>query len=155
MHSDFEKTDEVPDRTTAETEPAEKQTVTPDCAEETVTTATEESSDMAEENALKVIKEVSHIDVSSLPEGYNYAFEEPAQISKVTEYLNGLHLISGYSENPDEYDGMTWVVELSNKDGVKQTIYLFGNMFVRADAGPWFKLDYEEAEAFEKVLGKQ
>ena len=151
----FEKTDAVPERTTAETESVEKQTVTPDCAEETVTTATEESSDMAEENALKVIKEVSHIDVSSLPEGYNYAFDEPAQISKVTEYLNGLHLISRYSENPDEYDGMTWVVELSNKDGVKQTIYLFGNMFARADAGPWFKLDYEEAEAFEKVLGKQ
>lgn len=63
----------------------------------------------------------------------------------IVEYLSNLTLISNFPENPDEYSGMTWVIEVEYSDGDSTTIYHFGNMFIRADDGPWYKMDYEEA----------
>ena len=49
---------------------------------------------------------VKKISVTSQPEGYDYSFSgDDAQ--SVVNYLSELNLTSEYSENPDEYGGMT------------------------------------------------
>ena len=96
-------------------------------------------------------KEVIRIDVRHLPESASmeYHFSEKEQIRQITDYLSGLHLISDYPENPDHYSGGTWVITLSHADGSTQTIYHFGNMFIRSEEGPWYKMSYEEASRFD------
>lgn len=95
----------------------------------------------------KVIK----VNVSSLPEGYDYTFTHEST-KKITDYLSKLDLISDYSENPNEYGGLTWVISLEYDDNSKLTIYHFGNMFIKTDGGSWYKMSYNEADRFNKLL---
>ena len=69
-------------------------------------------------------------------------------------YLTGLNLISDFEENPDQYGGMTWVIALDYKDGTTETVYHFGNMFIRNSGGPWYKMTYEQASAFDSLLAE-
>ncbi len=94
---------------------------------------------------------VKNISVSSLPEGYNYSYTgENAQA--IVDYFTELDLISDFEENPDEYSGMTWVIVLEYEDGSKETIYHFGNMFIRTNGGSWYKMTFEQASAFDSLL---
>ncbi len=96
---------------------------------------------------------VSQVEVSSLPEGYHYSFSGKAA-ETVREYISALHLKAHFKESPELYGGMTWVIRLVYEDGNEQTIYHFGNMFIREESGRWFRMEYEEAAAFESLLGK-
>lgn len=90
---------------------------------------------------------VERVEVRSLPEGYAYAFaEEDAEA--IVAYLAGLHLRSDFPENPDGYTGMTWVISLAYEDGEEETVYHFGNLFIRTEDGPWYQMKYEEANRF-------
>ena len=105
----------------------------------------------AESNQLLAKGNVIKIDVSSLPESYNDSFDgEDAQA--ITNYLSSLNLESSFEEDPDEYTGMTWVISLKYEGGDTVTVYHFGNAFIRADQGPWYKMTYEEASRFESLL---
>ena len=95
---------------------------------------------------------VSRAVVSSLPEGYYYRFSGEAA-ETVRDYISALHLKTHFKESPESCGGMTWVICLVFEDGKEQTIYHFGNMFIREESGRWFKLEYEEAAAFESLLG--
>ena len=89
--------------------------------------------------------------VSSLPEGYYYSFSgEDAEA--VRDYICALHLKSHFKESPESCGGMTWVICLVFEDGKEQTIYHFGNMFIREESGRWFRMEYDEAAAFESLL---
>lgn len=87
---------------------------------------------------------------SSLPGGNSYSFDDDAY--KVADYLTGLKLSSDFSENPDEYDGMTWVITVTYVDDYVDTIYHFGNMFIRNENGSWYKMDYDEAVKFDSII---
>jgi len=101
---------------------------------------------LAEGNVIK-------IDVSSLPEGYNYTFDgEDAKA--ITEYLSNLNLDSKFEENPNEYDGMTWVISLEYDNGEILTVYHFGNMFIRSEKGSWYRMTYDEASRFDALLNE-
>jgi len=91
---------------------------------------------------------VINIDVSSLPEGYNYSFSG-ADAKAIIDYLSTLNLESNFEENPNEYDGMTWVISLKYENGDTLTIYHFGNMFIRVKGGSWYKMTYDEASRFD------
>ena len=105
----------------------------------------------AEEDALLQAGDVTRVSVSSLPEGYAYAYEgEDARA--IADYLDDLSLQSRFTENPDEYTGMTWVISLSYADGRAVTVYHSGNMFIRAEDGPWYRMEYEEADRFNTLL---
>ena len=91
------------------------------------------------------------IDVSSLPEGYNYSFSG-ADAKAIIDYLSTLNLESNFEENPNEYDGMTWVISLKYENGDALTIYHFGNMFIRVKGGSWYKMTYDEASRFDTLL---
>ena len=94
---------------------------------------------------------VINIDVSSLPEGYNYSFSG-ADAKAIIDYLSTLNLESNFEENPNEYDGMTWVISLKYENGDVLTIYHFGNMFIRVKGGSWYKMTYDEASRFDTLL---
>ena len=96
---------------------------------------------------------VVNIDVSSLPEGYNYSFSgEDAK--GIIDYLSNLNLESNFEENPNEYGGMTWVISLKYESGDTLTLYHFGNMFIRSEKGSWYKMAYEEANRFDTLLAE-
>jgi len=94
---------------------------------------------------------VINIDVSSLPEGYNYSFNQ-ADAKAIIDYLLTLNLESNFEENPNEYGGMTWVISLKYENGDTLTIYHFGNMFIRVNGGSWYKMTYDEASRFDTLL---
>ena len=97
---------------------------------------------------------VNKISVTSLPEGYAYSFDGEA-VKRIVDYISELDLIADFPENPDEYGGMTWVIDLGYESGNVLTIYHFGNMFIRANDGPWYKMTYEEASRFGSLLNEQ
>ena len=94
---------------------------------------------------------IERIAVTSLPEGYDYSFVGE-DTDAIAQYLAGLTLTSDFSENPNEYCGMTWVISVGYENGDITTIYHFGNMFIRADDGPWYRMDYDEAIKFDALL---
>ena len=102
----------------------------------------------------KLLKDGDIIDitVTSLPEGYEYKFSDTAAIQNIREYFETLHLESEFTENPNEYCGMTWVLKFTYSDKTEETIYHFGNMFVRNASGQWFKMRYDEAEKLDGIL---
>ena len=93
------------------------------------------------------------ISVSSMmPEGYNYSFNDEEAMAAILKYFNNLTLISNFSENPDEYGGMSWIVEIEYENGEKNTVVHFGNMFVRVNYGCWYKMNEDEAGRFHGLL---
>lgn len=96
-------------------------------------------------------KTVTRIIVTSQPEAYMYIFEDDG-IDEVIDYFGSLHLISDFDEDPDGYVGMTYCVSIEYGDGTSSTVYHFGNMFISADDGPWYKMEYEEAVSFDRLL---
>lgn len=95
---------------------------------------------------------IEKIIVTSMPEGYHYEFDTDESIASLVGYFASLPLISDYPENPDEYGGMTWSVTLEYKDGSSQTVYHFGNMFVRLEGGQWYKMVYADAERLYGII---
>ena len=93
---------------------------------------------------------VINIDVSSLPEGYNYSFSG-ADAKAIVDYLSTLNLESNFEENPNEYTGMTWVISLKYENGDVLTICHYG-MFIRVKGGSWYKMTSDEANRFETLL---
>ena len=105
----------------------------------------------AQNNQLIAEGNVIKIDVSSLPEGYNYSFDGE-EAKEIIDYLSNLNLQSNFEENPNEYFGMTWVICLKYDNGDKLTVYHFGNMFIRTEKGSWYKMTYDEANRFDTLL---
>lgn len=105
----------------------------------------------AEGNQLLPEGHVISVEVSSLPEGYEYSFgKEDAKA--IVEYLSGLNLTGKFEENPDKYTGMTWVISLKYENGDSLEVYHSCNMFVRSEHGSWYKMTYEEASRFDSLL---
>lgn len=94
-----------------------------------------ETSAEAGEDDLLQAGDVTQVAVSSLPEGYAYAYEGEDAMA-IVDYLDSLSLQSRFKEDPDEYTGMTWVISLSYADGNTVTVYHSGNMFIRTEDGP-------------------
>lgn len=96
---------------------------------------------------------VAKVHVTSLPEAYDYTFDG-ADAQEIAEYLRGLTLISDFDENPDEYYGMTWVIEVEYENGESGTVCHFGNMFIRAGHGKWYKTVQSEAVKLDALIEK-
>ena len=94
---------------------------------------------------------VAKATVSSLPPAGNYAFSADAA-KPLVDYLSSLELTCDFDEDPDTYGGRTWVIALEYQNGEKQTVYHFGNLFLRVDGGSWYKMDYEAAERFDRLM---
>ena len=112
---------------------------------------TGEDSAEAEEDDLLEAGDVTRVTVSSLPGSYAYAYEGEDALA-IVDYLDSLSLQSEFEEDPNEYVGMTWVIAVDYADGSTVTVYHFGNMFIRNEDGPWYRMEYEEAARFHALL---
>ena len=99
---------------------------------------------------LSQTKNISSVEISTLPEGIEYSFSS-YDAKKIVDYFSGLYLISDFPENPDEYYGMTYVVKFTYDNGRTEVIYLFGS-FVRASNSAWYKLAFAEYRYFDDLL---
>ena len=108
--------------------------------------------DKGDQTSLSLEKDgIVNIKVSSFPGEYNHSFsEDDADI--IVDYLSGWKLISEFAEDPDVYAGMTWEILIEYENGDIVTVYYFGNMFIRTDSGPWYKMNYDEAKRFDTFL---
>jgi len=91
------------------------------------------------------------VTVTSMPQGYDYFFT-CANASELAQYILGMEITADFPEDPNVYAGMTWVITAEYEDGTAATVYLFGNMFIRAGNGPWLKVSTEAAEGFDALL---
>ena len=112
---------------------------------------TGETSAEAGEDDLLQAGYVTQVAVSSLPEGYAYAYVGEDAMA-IVDYLDSLSLQSRFKEDPDEYTGMTWVISVDYADGSTVTVHFFGNLFIRKEDGPWYRMEDEEAERFHALL---
>lgn len=88
--------------------------------------------------------------VSSLPQGCYYEFDSE-KAGRIAEYLINLNLVSRFEENPDEYGGFTWIIEIEYSDGTKEIVVFF-RPFIRVDGGKWYKTEGLESRCFEDLL---
>lgn len=94
------------------------------------------------------------VHVTSLPEQYDYTFAG-ASAEAIGKYLQDLRLTSGFSENPDQYVGMAWIITLEYGDGTQITLSHFANMFIRRTDSPiWYKMNYEDASYFGRLINE-
>lgn len=96
-------------------------------------------------------EKVIHAAVTSQPGDYDQSFYGSAAMA-IGEYLRELRLIADLEEDPGSYAGMTWVISLAFESGETETVYHFGNRFIRTENGPWYQLSYEEASRFGRLL---
>ena len=98
---------------------------------------------------------IKSISVTTFPESASNSYSFYGDKAKaVFDFLNNLSLITGFKENPDEYVGMTWNISIEYNNGDTVNVYLFGNMFIRADSCYWYKVIQEEANQFDKLLSE-
>ena len=71
---------------------------------------------------------------------------------KLAEYILDMDVQAEFSEDPNVYTGMTWVLAVNYEDGSTVTVEFFGNLFIRADAGSWQKVSQQEAQGLEALL---
>lgn len=82
---------------------------------------------------------------------YIFIGEEAAA---VFDYLTQLNVTSDFPENPGEYDGGGWDITIHYQRDHTLRLCHFGNMFIRIEAGPWYKMDYEEASYFSTLVSE-
>lgn len=97
---------------------------------------------------------ILEVKIHTLPPSENYArlYTDSTKISAITRYLNKLSLQSKFPEQPNEYVGMAYFIEISYADGSHHTVTHYGNMFIRMDNEPWKRMIYEEAEVLEQMI---
>ena len=84
---------------------------------------------------------IKSVNVTSLPKGYDFTFtDEKAQ--KVIDFLSGIELITNFTEDPGQLDGMTWVIKLEYENDEAMTLYDIGG-FIRSESNSWFKYEYD------------
>lgn len=120
-------------------------------SEENAAPPAADRSESGQEQNLISDENIERVDVSSMPGGYACSLDGD-DAGKIISDISKLHLKSDFPENPDEYDGMTWVLKVRYKDSSETTLYLFGNMFIMAGEGPWYRMDYDEASAIGRQL---
>ena len=109
------------------------------------------SSDVIEE--AKLISQtgnISSVEISTFPQGREYSFSG-YDAKKIANYFSELYLIEDFPENPDEYGGMTYVVEIKYKNAQAVVVYLF-SPFVKTSDSAWYKLAYGEHTYFDELL---
>lgn len=97
---------------------------------------------------------ITAIVINSLPESKKYSrvYRNTEKIKIIVGYLNKLSLKGTFSENPDKYVGMTYIINISYADGRQNIVYHFGNMFIRENEDKWKRMTYNEAQKLNKLI---
>ncbi len=107
-----------------------------------------------EETLIVTQTDVIKISVSTAPynEDYTRTIDSSTEISKVVDFINNMSVSKIFKENPEEYVGMTLVLEFYLNDGSQVTVYAFGGMFLRIDSGPWLRMDNKEYNELKEIV---
>ena len=79
-------------------------------------------------------------------------YTDPEKIRLVTEHIGSMTLDSSFPENPAHYVGGGYYITYTYKDDTQITIVWSSNMFFRVDDNAWYRMIYEEASAFSKLI---
>ncbi|MBP5579732.1 MAG: dockerin type I repeat-containing protein [Ruminococcus sp.] len=94
---------------------------------------------------------VTGVQVSSLPEGYDYSFKDK-NAQAVVDYLSNLSLSTELSvEDPGQLNGMLWIIRLVYENGDTVTLYDSGR-FIHGEDRKWYEMPYEESEGFSSLV---
>lgn len=95
---------------------------------------------------------ILNITVTSNFPNTNYQFEGD-KADAIVDYLLDLNLISDFRESLDVIQrDSSYKIVILYEDGTSLTIYHFVNKFIRVVGSQWYKMDYDEAEAFASLL---
>ena len=94
---------------------------------------------------------VTGIGVTAFPEEHSRSFAG-AEAEKLLRYLRGLELLETFEEDPGSYTGQTWVITLTYESGDEVTLYLFAELFLKAEDGPWYRISGKDGSRFEKFV---
>ena len=96
---------------------------------------------------------VTGVNVSSLPEGYDYTFTDK-NAQAIVDYLSNISLSTNLSvEDPGQLNGMTWVIRLVYENGDTVTLYDLGK-FIHGEDHKWYEMTYEESQEFSNLIWK-
>lgn len=99
---------------------------------------------------------IERIDISTIPE--NNAFKKTItsdeNISNLVNYINKMYVSMDFTENPEEYAGMTIILTFYFTDKDEMTVCLFGNMFMKVNNEAWVRINDKEATELQKMLMK-
>lgn len=79
-------------------------------------------------------------------------YTDPEKIRLVTEHIGSMTLDSSFPENPDHYAGGGYIITYTYKGSTEITIVWNANMFFRVGNGAWYRMVYEEASAFSRLI---
>ncbi len=99
-------------------------------------------------------KNVKEISISTLPESNTYirTINTSEEITEIINYINNMNLEKDFSENPNEYTGMTIIIKFIYEDNSYVEVYSFGNMFLKVGNETWLRMKYDEAEALGELV---
>ncbi len=97
---------------------------------------------------------ITAIMINTQPESEKYSrvYRDTEKINKIVGYLNEISLKGTFTENPDYYVGMTYIINISYADGSQNIVYHFGNMFIRLKEGEWKRMTYNQAQKLDKLI---
>lgn len=94
---------------------------------------------------------VEKISIKTLPELFSAVeLNDNDEIEKIIVYFGELSI--GRAFNPDPAGGMAYIIDIYYNDGTTNQIVLFGNSQITTN-NKTYKLSYEEAAAFDTVIG--
>ena len=114
-----------------------------------VSACSRDSTDFNKDISTESIEKIS---IKTLPEMFSaIELSDINEIDKIVCYLSELSI--GKAFNPEPAGGMAYNIDISYNDGTINHIVLFGNSQITTD-GKTYELPYEEAAAFDTVIGE-
>ena len=104
-----------------------------------------------QEALLPSVKGIAGVEISSLPGLYSGGCTGK-DATALAERILAIPTKADYTEDPNVYTGMTWVLVFLYEDGRIVTVELFANMFIQADDGPWYRVPVQDAQALSDHL---
>lgn len=97
-------------------------------------------------------KEVKEIKIFTRPVSKDSSkiINDRDSIDIVIKYLNSLKLKEP-KENPDDYEGMSYIIQITYSDDSKKEYYHSGNKFFKEAGSTWREMEYKQAEQFSSI----
>lgn len=97
-------------------------------------------------------KEIKEITISTLPPQKDSpkTVQDKDKINEIAHYLYSLNLKAA-TNNADDYEGMSYIIQITYIDDSKKDYIHFGNKFFKEAGGAWREIEYKQAEQFSSI----
>lgn len=97
---------------------------------------------------------VEYIMIGCFPSYTNYKIVDNDNIALLLNKINSLALARDFPENPNEYVGASYDIDIFYADGTVKTVHFFGNMFLMVKGDSWLRVKYGEAFELDILIEK-